>query len=261
MASLHDQLDDTANKLILADDDEPVRCGAPGGHRRVAPSAYGEYYVLYHAVLDGWRRSHAERELIVSELALSDDSLRVEALGRAVLFRVEARALCASRALHLWSLFAARADIVAETARGRERARKLEEELRAARASLEMVLTRLSAAQRELAELAEKGGSAVAGVPDVALAEASRQLRSAHDQARLAEQRASAALESNGANKPSTGPSAVAGGCSSLPRAPPASRGTTPPLSAPSGEPAPRRRTAAMSVRVSQLMSAYESIL
>lgn len=38
-ASLHDQLDDAANELILADDDEPVRCCALVGHWRVRASA------------------------------------------------------------------------------------------------------------------------------------------------------------------------------------------------------------------------------
>ena len=35
--SQHDQLDDAANELILADDDEPVRCATVGARLTSAP--------------------------------------------------------------------------------------------------------------------------------------------------------------------------------------------------------------------------------
>lgn len=54
-----------------------------GSGSATATNACCRHEVLYHAVLDGWRRSHAERDLLLHELYLSDEAMRNEAFWRA----------------------------------------------------------------------------------------------------------------------------------------------------------------------------------
>ena len=53
ISSEHELLDDAANELILADDDEPVRCGSAACARRCTR------VTLQSSILLFWRKPHA----------------------------------------------------------------------------------------------------------------------------------------------------------------------------------------------------------
>jgi hypothetical protein len=57
--SLHDQLDDAANELILADDDEPVRCGSRLSLARRAQACATEAFRLRRCALTGYSTGSA----------------------------------------------------------------------------------------------------------------------------------------------------------------------------------------------------------